>query len=238
MSRPFSHLHCHTQWSLLDGQSRPEDMAAKAADSGQAAVAITDHGNMFGLYHFASACGREGVKPILGCELYLVADRHKQKFSRKEGERDVRYHQLALAMTHEGYRNLSRLCSIGYLEGKYSGYPRVDKDAIARHSAGVAFTTCCIGGEVPQAIIRGDLAEARRLVKWWVDLVGRERYFVELQRHKGLEDIDGLGVSQEDVTQELIKIAREMDLRTSQPADGGGQRELRPVLAEQLCAFA
>jgi len=102
----FCHLHCHTQYSLLDGANDIGKMMQKAADDGQKAVALTDHGNMFGAFKFAAEAKKKGIKAILGCEFYLVADRHLKSFSRTKGERDKRYHQLFLAKNTEGYKNL------------------------------------------------------------------------------------------------------------------------------------
>lgn len=197
----FSHLHCHTQFSLLDGAASIPDMIAKAKADGQAAVAITDHGNMFGAFKFVAEAQKQGIKPIIGCEFYVVEDRFQKTFTKEN--RDKRYHQLLLAKDEVGYRNLSKLCSLGYIEGLYSKWPRVDRELIKQYSEGLIATTCCIGAEVPQAIIHKGEEAAEKIFLEWLDIFG-EDYFIELQRHH-IEDLDGTGLSQEDVNQVLLK---------------------------------
>ncbi|MBP9079344.1 MAG: DNA polymerase III subunit alpha, partial [Flavobacteriales bacterium] len=167
----------------------------KAAADGQPAVAITDHGNMFGAFKFVAEAGKHKnddgspkVKPIVGCEFYVVADRTRKQFTREE--KDKRFHQLMLAKNAEGYKNLSKLCSLGFIDGYYSKYPRIDKELIQQHHHGLIATTCCLGASVPQAILQAgtDLAKAEAEFKWWLDLFG-EDYYVELQRH-GLPEQD------------------------------------------------
>ena len=208
----YVHLHCHTQYSLLDGASDIATMMDKAVADGQKGVALTDHGNMFGAFKFVAEANKRNIKPIVGCEFYLVEDRHKKAFSRAAGEMDKRYHQLMLAKNQVGYKNLSKLCSLGYIEGKYSKFPRIDKELILQYHEGIIATSCCLGAEIPQAILRGDLEKAEELLKWWLDVFG-EDYYIELQRHKGLENIDSTGVSQEDINQELIKLARKHNVK-------------------------
>ncbi|RYD97648.1 MAG: DNA polymerase III subunit alpha [Sphingobacteriales bacterium] len=214
----FSHLHNHTQFSLLDGASNIGKLYKKAEKDKMPAVAITDHGNMFGVFQFVSEAwkntkvvgtdenGKEikepVVKPIVGCEFYLVADRHKTSFKREEG-RDKRYHQLFLAKDEKGYQNLTKLCSLGYMEGLYGKYPRIDKELVLKYHEGLIATTCCIGAEVPQAILYKGEAEAEVLFKWWLDLFGDD-YYVELQRHDMPE--------QEQVNAVLLKFAKKYNV--------------------------
>ncbi len=205
----YCHLHCHTQFSLLDGAADIDAMFAKAKADGQKAIAITDHGNMFGAFKFFSSGKKHDVKPIIGCEVYVVADRHRKEF--KGGKRDKRYHQLLLAKNPEGYKNLSRICSLGFVEGSYRGFPRVDKEIIKKYSDGIIATTCCIGAEVPQAIIFKGEEEGEKVFKEWLDIFG-EDYYIELQRHF-IEDIDDTGVSQEDVNQVLLKFAKKYNVK-------------------------
>lgn len=176
----FSHLHCHTQFSLLDGAANIADMLKKAASDGQLACAITDHGNMFGAFQFVNEANKAGVKPIVGCEFYVVEDRFKKKFTKPD--KDDRYHQLFLAKNAEGYKNLSKLCSLGWIEGKYGVYPRIDKKLIEQYHTGLIATTCCIGAYVPQTILNHGEEAGEKEFKWWLDLFG-EDYFIELQRH-------------------------------------------------------
>jgi DNA polymerase-3 subunit alpha len=187
-------------------------MMNKAQADGHKGVALTDHGNMFGAFKFVAEANKRGLKPILGCEFYLVEDRHKQSFSKANGEQDVRYHQLLLAKNKVGYTNLSKLCSLGFIEGLYGKYPRIDKELLLKYHEGIIATSCCIGAEIPQAILHGREAEAEKKLKWWLDVFG-EDYYIEIQRHRGMENIDGLGVSQEDVNQVLLRFAKKYNIK-------------------------
>ncbi|KOY85590.1 DNA polymerase III subunit alpha [bacterium 336/3] len=206
---PFTHLHCHTQFSLLDGAASIKEMMKKAQKNGMKAVALTDHGNMFGAFKFVAEANAHNLKPIVGCEFYLVKDRHLKTF--KKGEKDKRYHQLLLAKNPEGYRNLAKLCSLGFIEGYYSKYPRIDKELLVQYHKGLIATSCCLGAEVPQAIMYESEEKAEELLKWWIDLFGDD-YYIELQRHH-LENVNGKGMSQEDVNQTLLRFARKYNLK-------------------------
>ena len=218
----FCHLHCHTQFSLLDGASSIEGMMAKAAKDGQKGVALTDHGNMYGAFKFVNEANKQGVKPILGCEFYLVENRHKRSFAKAKGERDRRYHQLLLAKNRKGYENLTKLCSLGFTQGLYSKFPRIDKELIEQYHEGIVATSCCIGAEIPQAIIHGEIDKAESLLRWWYEMFG-EDYYIELQRHRGLDNITirdqhgkvkPSGYSQEDVNQVLLGFAQKYGIKT------------------------
>ncbi|HWD87867.1 MAG TPA: DNA polymerase III subunit alpha [Mucilaginibacter sp.] len=198
----FSHLHVHTQFSLLDGAADISKLYKKAAADGMKAIAITDHGNMFGVFKFVAEAGKHNVKPIVGCEFYVVEDRHRKQFTKEK--KDVRYHQLLLAKNAEGYRNLVKLCSLGYMEGLYSKWPRIDKELIQKYHKGLIATTCCIGASVPQSILRNGEEEAEKEFKWWLDLFG-EDYYIELQRH----DIP----EQEIVNNTLLKFAKKHNVK-------------------------
>ncbi|MFM9028735.1 MAG: DNA polymerase III subunit alpha, partial [Bacteroidota bacterium] len=183
----FSHLHVHTQFSLLDGAADISDLYKKAVSDRMPAIAITDHGNMFGVFKFVAEASKHNtkdapdtIKPIVGCEFYLVADRTKKTFSRDD--KDQRYHQLFLAKNSEGYANLVKLCSLGYMEGLYGKYPRIDKELVMKYHKGLIATTCCLGASVPRTILRKGEAEGEKEFKWWLDLFG-EDYYIELQRH-------------------------------------------------------
>jgi DNA polymerase-3 subunit alpha len=176
----FSHLHVHTQYSLLDGAASISGLVKKAKADGMPSIAITDHGNMFGVFEFVSQAAQAGIKPIVGCEFYVVEDRFKKQFTKDD--RDVRYHQLMLAKNEEGYKNLTKLCSYGFIDGLYSKYPRIDKDLVLKYHKGLIATTCCLGAEVPKTILRKGEGEAEKVFKWWLDLFG-EDYYIELQRH-------------------------------------------------------
>jgi DNA polymerase-3 subunit alpha len=183
----FSHLHVHTQFSLLDGAADISSLYKKAVGDGMRGLAITDHGNMFGVFKFVAEAGKHNtpdnpnkIKPIVGCEFYVVENRHKRQFTKED--KDVRRHQLLLAKDAEGYRNLVKLCSLGYMEGLYGKYPRIDKELILKYHKGLIATTCCLGASVPQTILRKGEDEGEKEFKWWLDLFGND-YYVELQRH-------------------------------------------------------
>ncbi len=199
----FAHLHCHTQFSLLDGAASIPGLFKKAAADGMKALAITDHGNMFGVFQFvAEAAKHEGVKPIVGCEFYVVTDRHRRTFTKED--KDKRFHQLFLAKNPEGYKNLVKLCSLGYIQGLYGKYPRIDKELILQYHEGLIATTCCIGAMVPQAILRKDEATAKKEFEWWLDIFG-EDYYIEIQRHQMAE--------QDRVNEVLLRWAEEYKVK-------------------------
>src|SRR6476619_4070364 len=171
----FSHLHVHTQYSLLDGAASISSLYKKAIADGMPALAISDHGNMFGAFEFVAQAyknldenGKPKVKPIVGCEFYVTIDRHRKTFTKEE--KDPRFQQILLAKNE-----------LGYKEGLYSKYPRIDKERILKYHEGLIATTCCLGAMVPQAIMRKSEAEAEQEFKWWFDLFG-EDYYVELHR--------------------------------------------------------
>jgi len=209
----FSHLHVHTQYSLLDGAASIEGLFDKALGDNMPALAITDHGNMFGAFKFVSQAwkktkvigkDKEGkdilvpiVKPIVGCEFYVVKDRHLKQFTKEA--KDQRFHQVLLAKNAIGYQNLIKLTSLGYIEGMYSKYPRIDKELILKYHEGIIATTCCIGAHVPQTILHQDEAAAEKEFKWWLDIFG-EDYYIEIQRHQIPE--------QEIINAQLLKFAK------------------------------
>ncbi len=200
----FSHLHCHTQFSLLDGAASIPKLFKKAAADGMPAVAITDHGNMFGVFEFVAEAAKQGntVKPIVGCEFYLVADRTQKAFSKDK--KDKRFHQLFLAKNTEGYRNLTKMCSLGFMEGMYSKYPRIDKSLVEKYHKGLIATTCCLGASVPQAILMHGEDAGRKEFEWWLNMFG-EDYYIELQRHNLKEQII--------VNEVLIRFAKEYNVK-------------------------
>lgn len=193
----FSHLHVHTQYSLLDGAASIDNLYKKAAANNMPALAITDHGNMFGAFEFVSQAWKNTkvigkdedgkdilaptVKPIVGCEFYVVRDRHAKAFTKEV--KDERYHQVLLAKNKIGYQNLVKLTSLGYIEGMYSKYPRIDKELIEKYHEGLIATTCCIGAYVPQTILHHSEEKAEQEFKWWLDLFGDD-YYIEIQRHQ------------------------------------------------------
>lgn len=205
----FSHLHVHTQFSLLDGAASIQNLYKKAIADGMPALAISDHGNMFGVFEFVAEAykhkhenGHLKVKPIVGCEFYLTTDRHQKTFTKDK--KDPRHHQILLAKNEQGYRNLIKLTSLGFIEGMYSKYPRIDKELILRHHEGLIATTCCLGAMVPQAILKKGEAEGENEFKWWLN-VFQQDYYVELQRH---------GMPEQDrVNEVLVKFARKYNVK-------------------------
>lgn len=205
----FSHLHVHTQFSLLDGAASIQNLYKKAITDGMPAIAISDHGNMFGVFEFVAEAhkhkdenGNLKVKPIIGCEFYITADRHRKVFTKED--KDPRHHQILLAKNETGYRNLIKLTSFGYIEGMYSKYPRIDKELVLKYHEGLIATTCCLGAMVPQTILKKNEAEAEKEFKWWLDLFG-EDYYIELQRH---------GIPEQDKVNEiLIKFSKKYNVK-------------------------
>jgi DNA polymerase-3 subunit alpha len=205
----FSHLHVHTQFSLLDGAADISALYKKAVKDNMPALAITDHGNMFGVFKFVAEAAKHNtpenpnkIKPIVGCEFYVVENRHKRQFTKED--KDVRYHQLLLAKNPEGYKNLLKLCSLGYTEGLYGKYPRIDKELILQYHKGLIATTCCLGASVPRTILRKGEEEGEKEFKWWLDIFG-EDYYVELQRH----DIP----DQNKANEVLLKFAKKYNVK-------------------------
>lgn len=205
----FSHLHCHSQFSLLDGAASIPGMMAKAKADGMPAIALTDHGNMFGAFQFVAEAAKAGIKPIVGCEFYLVEDRFKREFTK--GSKDKRYHQLLLAKDQRGYQNLSKLCSLGFLEGLYGKYPRIDKELLKQYKEGLIATTCCIASEVQQTILNEGEERGEAVFKEWFEIFGDD-YYIEIQRHD-LGEIDNTGMTQEDVNQILIKWSKKYGVK-------------------------
>jgi DNA polymerase III subunit alpha len=177
--KTFVHLHNHTEYSLLDGASRIPALVKRAAELEMPAIGITDHGVMYGAIHFYKACKDAGIKPIIGCEVY-VAPRSRLL---REGrvDRDPN-HLTLLAADHEGYVNLMRLCTIGQMEGMYYR-PRIDKEVLAEHSTGLIALSGCLQGEAASRIVDGDVAGAREAVAAYRDIFGKDRFLLEVQRH-------------------------------------------------------
>jgi len=200
MPDPFVHCHLHTEYSLLDGASRIEPLMRAAAEAGMPAIAITDHGAMYGVIEFYLQARRHGLTPIIGVEAYVAPRRHTDRDPKLDTNP---YHLVLLAADQDGYRNLLRLTSIAHLEGFYYR-PRVDRDLLAAHSQGLIALSGCLQGEVTRAILRDDLAEARRVAGVYRDIFGPDNYFLEIQDH-------GLAEQQRNI-QGMLRLARELDL--------------------------
>lgn len=193
----FSHLHCHTQFSLLDGAASIKGLVSKAKSLEMPALAITDHGNMFGVPSFVKEAQDAGIKPIIGSEFYLTP------VTMDDRENKDRFHQVLLAKNLTGYKNLVKLTSAGYLRGMYYK-PRIDKAILMEHAEGLIATTCCLASEVNQTILRHGEAEARKVFEWYLNVFGDD-YYIELQRH-GLRD-------QDTVNEVLIRWSKEYNVK-------------------------
>jgi DNA polymerase-3 subunit alpha len=202
MSDSFVHLHLHTAYSLLDGMIRTSELADRAAELGMPAVAMTDHGNLYGTIDFYQSCKKAGIKPILGCEIYLApgsADDKKKILNRKSAT-----HLTLLAETNEGWENLSKLTSIGHLDGMYNGKPRVDREILRNHSKGIICLSGCISGPVNEWLLKGEPDKALETLTEIRDIFGQDNTFVELHNH-GLE-------AQQTLNPQLIALAKQLSL--------------------------
>ena len=182
---PFTHLHVHTEYSLLDGAARVKELVKAVKNLGMDSVAITDHGNMYGVLEFYKAAKKEGVKPVIGCEVYLAPTNRKIK----EEVGGVRYyHLILLAENNIGYKNLSKLVSLSNTEGFYYK-PRVDKEILRNNSEGLIALSACVAGEIPAAILSGDMKKAEKLVLEYIEIFGKDNFFLELQYHGLAEEM-------------------------------------------------
>ena len=196
-AKRFTHLHVHTEYSLLDGASKIHELVAYAKELGMDSLAITDHGAMYGAVEFYQECKKQGIKPILGCEVYLTTGSHFEKNSRGM------FQLILLAENDTGYHNLMKLVSIGQVEGFYYK-PRIDKDALRAHSEGLICLSACIAGELPVKILQNNMEGARRCIQEYIDIFGKDNYFLEIQDHDLPEE--------HKVTAALKQLAKEFDL--------------------------
>ena len=207
MADSFAHLHLHTEYSMLDGAARVEQVITAARNDGQPAIGITDHGNMYGALEFYKECHNQGIKPIIGIEAYQAGEHRSERPVRRgrlddgdQGEGDkLYYHLTLLAETTQGYRNLMKLSSRAYLEGYYYK-PRLDWELLSELHEGIIATTGCLGGVVLQALLQGNDALALERASRLQDIFGRDNLFVELQDH-GIP-------AQHETNPKLIEIAR------------------------------
>ncbi|MFT5126963.1 MAG: DNA polymerase-3 subunit alpha [Rhodothermales bacterium] len=197
----FTHLHLHTDYSLLDGACKIKELAKMCTQFGMKAMAITDHGSMAGAIEFYNAMTDHGIKPIIGCECYMAPGPRTEKNPNHPHARG--YHQLLLAKDFEGYQNLCRLNATSYLDGFYHK-PRIDREVLSQYSKGLIGTTSCLGGEIPQAILEDNIDKARRILGEYVDIFGKENYYLELQDHNMGE--------QAQCNKALVKFAKEFDV--------------------------
>jgi DNA polymerase-3 subunit alpha len=184
----FVHLHLHSEYSLLDGASRPEELAKRVAKLGMPACAITDHGNMFGAVEFYNAMKKEKVKPVIGCEMYVAYGSRHDKAGVEDGQADAgaNNHLIVLAANDQGYKNLVKLVSAGYTEGFYYK-PRIDKELLREHREGLIVLSSCLKGEVSQSLANGSYGKARDAALAYKDILGADNFFLEIQDH-GIPD--------------------------------------------------
>ena len=206
----FIHFHVHSQYSILDGAASIPGLIEKAKADGQAALALTDHGNMFGIKLFYDTCRQKGIKPILGCEAYVarVSLYNKEKPIDRSGE-----HLIILAKNLTGYLNLVKLCSTAFCDGFYYR-PRIDKTQLEKHHEGLIISSACLGGEIDQKIMAGDLEGAEKAALWYKNLFG-EDYYLEVMRHPAADPKQRAEIydNQQRCIQEKIKIARKLNIK-------------------------
>ncbi len=197
--KKFTHLHVHTEYSLLDGSIKVKDLVARTKELGMDSIAITDHGSMFGVVNFYKEARKQGIKPIIGSEVYVAID----KYDEREPKDKYQYHLVLLAENNEGYENLMKLVSESYVNGFYYR-PRIDHELLRQHSKGLIGLSACLSGEVPRHLLNDNYEKALEVAKIYKDILGRDNFFLELQDY-GLPD-------QKKVNKGLIKIAEELDL--------------------------
>ncbi len=198
----FVHLHTHSHYSLLDGLSKIDQLIAKAVACKMPALALTDHGNLYGAIEFYQKAKKAGIKPILGMEAYIARRDLHEKVS---GIDDKRYHLTLLATDITGWKNLIALASIASLEGFYYK-PRLDKHALRKHHAGIIALSGCMTGEIPRALLAGEHERARDLAHEYIDIFGKENFFIEILHHPGIPN-------HEKLQQQLIELARELNIQ-------------------------
>lgn len=196
----FTHLHVHTEYSLLDGASRIEDLVSHAKELGMSSLAITDHGAMFGVIDFYKECKKQGIKPIIGCEVYTAA----RKLTDKEADKDkYQGHLVLLAKDEKGYKNLIKLVSIGYIKGYYYK-PRIDKEALRQHSEGIIALSACLAGNVQHALLMGDYEAAKKEASELLEIFGDGNFYLEIQ-DQGLEE-------EARIKPYMLKLSRELNV--------------------------
>ena len=197
----FAHLHVHTEYSLLDGSNKIREYVKRVKELGMDAAAITDHGVMYGVIDFYKACREEGIRPVIGCEVYVAPG---SRFDREKGEGEDRYyHLILLAENNTGYANLSRIVSRSFTEGYYYK-PRVDLELLREFHEGLICCSACLAGEVARNIVRGDLEGAEKAALRYQEIFGKENFFLELQDH-GYKD-------QQTVNAALLNMSRKLDI--------------------------
>jgi DNA polymerase-3 subunit alpha len=191
------HLHVHTEYSLLDGACKLAPLIARAKELGMKSLAITDHGVMYGVIDFYKECKKQGIKPVIGCEVYVAP---RTRFDKQHRVDSSPYHLILLCKNNQGYQNLIKLVSAGFIEGFYSK-PRVDRELLLKHHEGLICLSACLAGEIPRALVAGDYGRARETAEWYRDLFGPDNYYIETQNH-GIAE-------QKEILPELARLAKE-----------------------------
>src|SRR5215472_7900312 len=199
----FVHLHLHTEYSLLDGACRLDRLMDKAHELKFPALAVTDHGAMYGAIDFYKAALAKGIKPIIGCEVYVAPGSRLEK-KQGSGTRDIYHHLGLLAKDETGYKNLVKLVTAAHLDGYYYK-PRIDKELLAAHSEGLIALSGCLASEIPDLISKDQIQKARDVVDWFKQTLGADNFFLELQNHGMAE--------QAKVNQQLISFAKDFGLK-------------------------
>ena len=195
----FVHLHIHSEYSLLDGANRIKDLPARAKELGMDAIALTDHGVMYGVIDFYKACKKEGIKPIIGCEVYVAP---RSRLDKEPGVDNKNYHLILLAKNNQGYKNLSKLVSLGFIDGYYYK-PRIDHEILEKYSEGLICLSACLAGEVNQALLNGENEKAEEIALWHKNIFG-EDYYIEIQNN-GIKE-------QVLANQRLVQLARKLNI--------------------------
>lgn len=196
----FTHLHIHTEYSLLDGACRIKPLIKRVKELGMTSIAMTDHGVMYGAVDFYKACKAEGINGIIGCEVYVA---QRTRFDKVHGLDNERYHLVLLAENQTGYQNLIKMVSSAWTEGFYTK-PRVDKELLEKYHEGIICLSACLAGEIPQAILKGDYEKAKEIALWYQGVFGKDNYFLEIQDH-GIKD-------QQLSNPKIIQLARELQI--------------------------
>ena len=195
----FAHLHVHSEYSLLDGACRIDKLVSAAKNLGQTAIAITDHGVMYGVIDFYRACKKQGIKPVIGCEVYVAP---RSRFDKTFDFDKEYYHLVLLCENNKGYENLTKLVSKGFVDGFYNK-PRVDFELLEKYHEGLICLSACLAGQVPKALLNNDYEKALQIAKRYQGIFGKDNYFIELQNH---------GIKEQDITNPmLVNIARDID---------------------------
>ena len=207
---PFVHLHVHSQFSILDGAIKTYDIASKAKADGMPAVAITDHGGMFGVKEFHVACAKAEIKPIIGVEAYVARRGHLIKEDKSDGSG---YHLILLAKNKIGYKNLLRLTSIAHTDGMYYK-PRIDKELLEKYNEGIIISSACLGGEVSQHIMNGNFEKAEETILWYKNIFG-EDYYLEVMRHKNNDPVlkRDIWENQQKVNKVLLQLGKKLGVK-------------------------